>query len=111
MGRCKIGDGFTFSIERSITGGVWLDGGEWKALRQRNFYDEIHRVFTAPWQRRVRLAQAQATYKETLESAFGSDLLNRLTFLRAELLDHPQFSLAIAYLAEKENSLGPKGGE
>jgi hypothetical protein len=111
MSRYKIGHGFTFSIDRSITGGVWLDGGEWEALRQRNFHEEIHLIFTAPWQKQVRLAHAQATYKATLESAFGSDLLNRLSLLRAELLDHPQHNLAIAYLAEKENSLGPSDGE
>lgn len=111
MGRYKIGHGFTFSIDRSITGGVWLDGGEWEALRQRNFHEEIHLIFTAPWQKQIRQTHAQTTYKATLECAFGSDFLNRLSLLRADLLDHPHHNLAIAYLAEKENSLGPSDGE
>lgn len=105
MIRVKVGHGFSFSIDRSITGGVWLDGGEWEALRQRNFHDEIHLVFTAPWQKQVRTERAQATYEATLRSALGDDLFDQLTTLRAELLDHPHQSLALAYLAEKANSL------
>lgn len=105
MSRFKIGHGFGFSIDRSITGGVWLDGGEWEALRQRNFHDEIHLVFTAPWQRNVRSAQAQATYEETLRSSLGPELLDRLTALRSELMEHPHKNLALAYLAEKANTL------
>lgn len=105
MNRCKVGHGFTFFIDRSITGGVWLDGGEWEALRQRNFHDEIHLVFTAPWQKQVRTERAQATYEMTLKSSLGTDLLARLTALRSELLDHPHKNLALAYLSEKSNSL------
>ena len=97
MTRYKVGHGFTFTIDRSITGGIWLDGGEWEALRERNFHDEINLVFTAPWQKHVRDEQAQATYEERLESALGAALAARLRVLRAELADHPYRSLALAY--------------
>ncbi len=100
MSRFKVGHGFTFSVDRSITGGIWLDGGEWEALRQRNFHDEIHLVFTAPWQRQVRDQQAQATYEHRLQSALGADLVARLESLRAELADHPHRNLALACLNE-----------
>jgi hypothetical protein len=105
MTRYKVGHGFTFSIDRSITGGIWLDSGEWEALKQRNFHDEIHLVFTAPWQKHIRTTHAQATYEETLKSSLGQNLLDRLTALRAELTDHPHRNLALSYLAEKSNNL------
>ena len=105
MSRFKVGHGFAFSIDRSTTGGVWLDGGEWEALRQRNFHDEIHLVFTAPWQKKVRTAHAQAIYEQTLTASLGPDLLDRLTILRKELMEHPRRDLALAYLAEKANTL------
>lgn len=105
MTRYKVGHGFTFSIDRSITGGIWLDSGEWEALKQRNFHDEIHLVFTASWQKHIRTAQAQASYGETLRSSLGEDLLDRLTTLRRELTDHPHRNLALSYLAEKSNSI------
>ena len=109
MTRYKVGHGFTFAIDRSITGGIWLDSGEWEALKQRNFHDEINLVFTAPWQKHIRTAQAQATYGETLRSSLGQDLLDRLTALRTDLTDHPHRNLALSYLAEKSNSLGDVG--
>lgn len=105
MNRFKVGHGFAFSIDRSITGGVWLDAGEWEALKERNFHDEIHLVFTAPWQKHIRDEQTQAVYESTLENSLGKDLLDRLTELREELIDHPHKNLAISYLTERENSL------
>lgn len=103
MTRYKVGHGFTFSIDRSITGGIWLDSGEWEALKQRNFHDEIHLVFTAPWQKHIRTAQSLASYEETLKSALGQDFFDRLTSLRLELADHPHRNLALSYLVEKSN--------
>jgi Zn-finger nucleic acid-binding protein len=100
MSRFKVGHGFTFSVDRSITGGIWLDGGEWEALRQRNFHDEIHLIFTAPWQRQIRDQQAQASYEDRLQYALGADLVARLESLRAELAGHPHRNLALAYLNE-----------
>jgi hypothetical protein len=101
MMRCRVGHGFTFSVDRSITGGIWLDCGEWDALRERNFHDEIHLIFTAPWQKRVRDERAQAVYETRLESVIGADLFARLKSLKAELNDHPQCAMAIAYLTNE----------
>lgn len=100
MQRFKVGHGFPFSIDRSITGGIWLDGGEWEALRKRNFHDEINLVFTAPWQKQVRDEQAQATYEDRLKSALSPELLEKINAIRIDLQDHPNRNLALAYLAE-----------
>ncbi|GHC62642.1 zf-TFIIB domain-containing protein [Roseibacillus persicicus] len=32
MLRYKVGHGFSFTIDRSPSGGIWLDRGEWEAL-------------------------------------------------------------------------------
>ncbi|TLD72597.1 hypothetical protein FEM03_00535 [Phragmitibacter flavus] len=104
MTRFRVGHGFPFSINRSITGGLWLDGGEWEALRQRNFHDELHLIFTAPWQRAVRGSEARAVYEQRLKETLGESLLAQLTELRDALEDHPHHSLAIAYLTENDRS-------
>jgi len=44
--------------------------------------------------------QAQATYEERLQSAFGTDLVARLESIRTELAGHPHRNLALAYLNE-----------
>jgi hypothetical protein len=98
MTRCRVGHGFGFSVDRSITGGIWLDGGEWEALQARNFHDELHLVFTSPWQKRVRDERAQAAYEARLVETLGADLCDRLRALRTELADHPDRSMALAFL-------------
>lgn len=98
MTRWKIGHGFSFAIDRSITGGIWLDCGEWEALEARNFHDEIHLVFTAPWQKQIRSAHSQETYLGTLEETLGADLLSQVSALREALQNHPHRSMALAYL-------------
>lgn len=54
MSRFRVGHGFDFTIDRSISGSIWLDGGEWGALRERQFHDEIHLIFTASWRREIQ---------------------------------------------------------
>ncbi len=98
MSRFKVGHGFPFSIDRSITGGIWLDGGEWEALKERNFHDEIHLVFTAPWQKHVRSARAADVYEERLRTTLGPELVDRLASVREELKGHPHRNLAISFL-------------
>ncbi len=54
MQRFKVGHGFSFYLDRSPSGSIWFDKGEWEALRERQFHDELHLIFTAPWQRDIR---------------------------------------------------------
>jgi hypothetical protein len=74
MTKYKVGHGFRFTIDRSLTGGAWLDAGEWEALRGRNFRDEIHFIFTDPWQRRDESAEWE---RSRLAERVGRDLLGR----------------------------------
>ncbi len=100
MTRYKVGHGFTFSIDRSITGGIWLDAGEWEALRNRNFHDELNRVFTQSWQRTIRDTELHQNRRKRMEERFGIDVLNRIDSLKAELQDHPSREELIAYITE-----------
>ncbi|MEO1857005.1 MAG: hypothetical protein ABGY95_06520 [Rubritalea sp.] len=98
MLRCKVGHGFPFTIDRSMTGGVWFDQGEWEALQERQFHDEIHLVFTAPWQDAVRHAHVDAAYQALLVEHFGEDLLSELASLKERLTEHPHREFALAFL-------------
>ena len=98
MLRFKVGYGFPFSIDRSITGGIWLDSGEWEALRARHFHDELHLVFTAPWQAAIRNEAARKGERDLLETRFGADLMTQIDTLKARLADHPHRNAALAYL-------------
>jgi len=98
MIRYKVGHGFKFSIDRSITGGIWLDQGEWESLRSRNFHDEIHLMFTTPWQREALREEVSASRRTRLEERIGSELLGHLDSLKSTLENHPHRDEIIAYL-------------
>lgn len=97
MTRYKVGHGFKFSIDRSITGGVWFDAGEWEALRSRNFHDEIHFVFTDSWQRDVLRNDSLISRRERLEERIGTELFHRIEALKTEVKDHPNRDEIIAF--------------
>lgn len=100
MLRFKMGNGFDFYVDRSRTGGVWLDAGEWEALRERQFHDEIHLVFTEPWQRKAREEAIKQNTQERLEERFESELLGEMDAIKAKLRNHPYRAYALAYLEE-----------
>ena len=102
MTRYKIGHGFPFSIDRSINGGIWLDAGEWEALRDRQFHDELHLVFTSPWQRAVRLNESESSLRLRLRERLGAELADRLIALKEQLADHPSRPQALAFLMRED---------
>ncbi|MEM7388195.1 MAG: zf-TFIIB domain-containing protein, partial [Verrucomicrobiota bacterium] len=51
--RYKVGHGLGFSIDRSsLTGGVWLDKGEWERLKEKDLHRQLHLIFTQSYQSR-----------------------------------------------------------
>jgi len=100
MMRYRVGHGFKFHVERSANGGIWLDGGEWEQLRARNFHDELHLMFAAPWQREIReQAQSEGAEKRLRENV-GDELYERLVDIRSVLSGHPARQEAIAFLTK-----------
>ena len=98
MSRYKVGHGLNFRIERSITGSIWLDPGEWEALIAGNLHQELHLVFTAPWQNAIREESREQSYETMLQKRLGAELFQKLTALHADLAEHPAKAAAIAYL-------------
>jgi len=98
MTRYRVGHGQSFRVERSHTGGIWLDGGEWEALCGGHLQSSIHLIFTAPWQKAVRQQELDAVHLTQLRERLGADLLEKIQRLRQELAEHPQRSAALAFL-------------
>ncbi len=98
MTRFKVGHGLDFRIDRSITGGIWLDPGEWEALIAGNLHHELHLVFTTQWQKAIREETHAEAHESMLRGKLGDDLFDRLSALRTELSEKPGRSAAIAYL-------------
>lgn len=65
--RYRVGHGLPFHIDRSPeTGGIWLDKGEWEALKGKGLHTELNHIFTSSYQHHIRVAE----YEESLERAF-----------------------------------------
>ena len=98
MQRFKVGHGFDFYLDRSPSGSIWMDQGEWESLRKHQFHDELHLVFTTPWQKKVRDEAMSAMRSDLLAAKLGSELLAKIESLKNELQGHESRSLALAYL-------------
>src|SRR5271157_1471890 len=56
--RYRVGHGLPFHIDRSpATGGVWLDKGEWEALKSKGLHASLHLIFTSAYQRQIRTTE------------------------------------------------------
>jgi Zn-finger nucleic acid-binding protein len=98
MTRYKVGHGLDFRIDRSVTGGIWLDPGEWEALIAGNLHHELHLVFTAQWQKAIRERDHAAAYETMLREKLGDELFTKVAALREELASHPAKPVALAFL-------------
>lgn len=98
MTRYKVGHGLGFRIDRSVTGGIWLDPGEWEALLAGNIHHELHLVFTTQWQKAIREMDHAASYETMLRERLGDELFGKITTLREELASHPARAVALAFL-------------
>jgi len=100
MLRYRVGHKFNFHIDRSPSGSLWLDQGEWEALRERQLHDEIHLVFTAPWQDRIREEKKLEFERDLLVEKLGSNIVDQLDELRGVLNQHSFKCMALAYLQQ-----------
>jgi hypothetical protein len=98
MTRHKVGHGLSFRIDRSVTGGIWLDPGEWEALLAGNLHHELHLVFTTQWQKAIREKEHADSYEAMLRDKLGEELFTKASALRADLASHPARAVALAYL-------------
>ena len=98
MQRYKVGHGFSFYLDRSPLGSIWFDKGEWEALKSRQYHDELHLIFTAPWQDGVRTEERIRSERRILEERLGSDLLGQLEDIKSKLDVCEYRDMALAYL-------------
>jgi len=103
--RFQVGHGLPFRIDRSpVTGGIWLDQGEWEALKGRDLHVELHQVFTAGYQKKVRSAQLQQTVLQAFREKIGEDDFERVGEFKSWLSQHPRSRDIICYLLDSEKS-------
>lgn len=99
MLRYKVGHGLNFRLDQcGSCNGIWFDTNEWDALKQRNLHDEVHLIFSAPWQAQVRQDEARqlldGVYTQTFKADYG-----KIKDFKAWLDEHPERQAVLGYLA------------
>jgi len=99
--RYRVGHGLPFHIDRSpATGGVWLDKGEWEALKGKGLHVSLHLIFTAAYQRQIRSAEYVQTLTETFRDRIGPDDFSKVTEFANWLAHHPKGRDICCYLLD-----------
>ena len=99
--RYHVGHGLKFQIDHSPkTGGIWLDAGEWEALKSKDLHDELHLVFSAPFQRKIQ----EETFTEQLHERFkmriGESDFQRVMEFTTWLRQHPKERDIVAFMMD-----------
>jgi Zn-finger nucleic acid-binding protein len=99
--RYRVGHGLTFHIDRSpATGGVWLDKGEWEALKGKGLHISLHLIFTAAYQRQIRSSEYSQTLTETFRDRIGPGDFAKVTEFANWLNHHPKGRDICCYLLD-----------
>jgi Zn-finger nucleic acid-binding protein len=100
----RIGHGLTFALNHcGHCNGVWLDRSEWEALMARNLHDNLHEMFSAPWQRQVREEERRAAMERIYLARFGEQDYAELRRIKAWIDSHPDRSSVLAFLAASDS--------
>jgi Zn-finger nucleic acid-binding protein len=99
--RYRVGHGLPFRIDRSpATGGVWLDQGEWEALKSKGLHVALHLIFTAAYQRQIRAAEYDHNLEQTFQDRIGAPDFSRVAEFGAWLAQHPKRRDILCYLLD-----------
>jgi Zn-finger nucleic acid-binding protein len=114
--RYRVGHGLPFHVDRSpATGGVWLDKGEWEALKSKGLHVSLHLIFTAAYQRAVRSSEYVERMMDTFRERIGAADFAKVTEFAAWVARHPRSRDICCYLLDDlqqrtEPTAAPNGG-
>jgi Zn-finger nucleic acid-binding protein len=112
--RYRVGHGLLFHLDRSpSTGGVWLDRGEWEALKSKGLHVALHLIFTASYQRQIRSSEYTHTLTEAFRARIGAADFSKVAEFGAWLADHPKRRDICCYLLDNlrtESDAAPNAG-
>jgi Zn-finger nucleic acid-binding protein len=100
--RYRVGHGLPFHIARSpATGGVWLERGEWEALKTKGLHVSLHLICTAGYQRQIRSAVYTQALSDTFRDRIGAEDFAKVSEFAAWLTRHPKGRDICCYLMDQ----------
>ena len=103
MGKYKVGRGLGFAIDHcGGCGGVWLDAEEWDTLVANNLHQDLYRIFSSAWQKKIRDAELRATLEAAYRKRLGADAFQKAQEIRAWVQGHPEKRALLAFIGEDD---------
>jgi Zn-finger nucleic acid-binding protein len=103
MMRYQIGSTVDFHLDRcNHCNGAWFDRNEWQALKAADLHDEIHRIFTRPWQQQIRAEEMAGKLDALYREKFGETDYEKIKQIRAWLDANPNRNTLLAYLTDRD---------
>jgi Zn-finger nucleic acid-binding protein len=103
--RYRVGHGLPFHVDQSpVTGGVWLDQGEWEALKARGLHVHLNEIFTASYQRKVRSEEYHKSVESAFQQRIGEGDFQKVTAFKSWVATHPKRRDILCYLTETADS-------
>lgn len=97
-----VGHNVDFCLDRcNNCGGIWFDKNEWEILASRNLHDEVHFVFSAAWQKRIREEEAKLTHEQRIEKIVGIEDYKKLKEIAAWISTNEHKNTMLSYLQHK----------
>jgi len=79
---------------------VWLDKGEWEALKSKGLHVALNLIFTAGYQRQVRSDEYARALTETFRDRIGTADFSKVVEFAAWLAGHPKRRDICCYLLD-----------
>lgn len=107
--RYRVGHGLKFHIDRSpVTGGVWLDKGEWEALKSKGLHVALNLIFTSAYQQQARSEDYAEKLTQTFRERFGAANFAKAEEFGTWLVANPKGRDICSYLLDRlEHETGP----
>jgi Zn-finger nucleic acid-binding protein len=103
MFRYTVGRGLDFGLDQCpACKGVWFDADEWEALKERNLHDDIHAVFTAPWQAEVSREERRRRLEQIYLKRYGAEDYAEVRRVRDWLDGSARKQELLAYLTDPD---------
>ena len=77
---------------------VWLQENEWEFMRVYAVQGDLPRVFTDPWQRKLRARRTKAVLDEEWDHRLGAELHGKAKEIDKWLREHPNRASFLDYL-------------
>jgi hypothetical protein len=81
---------------------MWLDRGEWEALRAAGLHARLHTFFADSWQHHLRHQEARRLHEQRLRALLGDESLDRAREFKEWLRNHPHRNIIAAYLEDRD---------